>query len=50
MAMSDWLVLAGVCLLYVVAGLWAISRIFPSGGRAMTAGSDRHQQRKGPKR
>jgi hypothetical protein len=49
MAMSDWLVLVGVCLLYVVAGLWAISRIFPS-GRGTTAGSDRHQQWKGPKR
>ena len=48
MAMSDWLVLVGVCLLYVVAGLWAISRIFPS-GRATTAASDRHQQRKGPR-
>ena len=23
MAMSDWLVLVGVCLLYVVAGRWA---------------------------
>ena len=44
MAMSDWLVLAGVCLLYVVAGLWAISRIFP-GGRATTS-RDRHQQQK----
>ena len=48
MAISDWLVLFGVCLLYVVAGLWAISRIFPS-GRATTAASDQHQQRKRPR-
>lgn len=47
MAMSDWRVLVGVCLLYVVAGLWAISRIFP-GGRATTSGTDANN-RKGPK-
>ena len=47
MAMSDWLVLVGVCLLYVVAGRWAISRIFP-GGRATTSGTDTNN-RKGPK-
>jgi hypothetical protein len=29
MAISSWLVLAGVCLLYVALGLWAVSQIFP---------------------
>ena len=47
MAMSDWLVLVGVCLLYVVAGLWAISRIFP-GVRATTSGTETNN-RKGPR-
>lgn len=30
MAMSTWLALAGICLLYVGLGLWAVSQIFPS--------------------
>ena len=47
MEMSDWLVLVGLCLLYVVAGLWAISRIFP-GGRATTSGTETYT-REGPK-
>ena len=30
MAMSAWLTLVGLCLLYVFIGLWAVSRIFPA--------------------
>ena len=46
-ARSDWLVLVGVSLLYVFAGLWLISRIFP-GGQAAPSGADTNN-RKGPK-
>ncbi|MCR6492081.1 hypothetical protein [Cellulomonas sp. P24] len=30
MAISGWLILAGVLLLYVALGLWAVSQIFPT--------------------
>lgn len=30
MAMSTWLFLAGICVIYVVLGFWAVSQIFPS--------------------
>ena len=30
MAISTWLALAGICLIYVSLGLWAVSQIFPS--------------------
>ncbi len=43
MAMSAWLTLAGVCLLYVALGLWAVSKIFPC-DRVTTPGSDPDQQ------
>ena len=50
MAMSGWLVLAAICLIYVAFGLWAISRIFP-GDRATTRTSDqRDQEREGQRR
>jgi hypothetical protein len=29
MAMSTWMVLAVICLLYVAFGIWAVSQIFP---------------------
>lgn len=29
MAISTWLVVVGVCLLYVALGLWAVTQIFP---------------------
>ena len=45
--MSDWLVLIGVSLLYVVAGIWLISRIFP-GAQAAPRGTDTNNG-KGPK-
>ena len=30
MAMGAWLVLAGVCLLHVALGVWAVAQIFPA--------------------
>ena len=30
MAMSTWLTLIAVCLLYVSLGLWVVSQIFPA--------------------
>ena len=30
MALGAWLVLAGVCLLYVALGVWAVAQIFPA--------------------
>ena len=30
MGISSWLVLAGVCLLYIALGFWAVSQIFPN--------------------
>jgi len=47
MTMSDWLLLVGLCVLYVVASLWMISRIFP-GGQAAKSGTDTNNRR-GPK-
>ena len=29
MAVSNWLVVIGICLLYVALGRWAVSQIFP---------------------
>ena len=29
MAMSTWVVLGVICLLYVAFGIWAVSQIFP---------------------
>ena len=29
MALSTWMVLAVICLLYVAFGIWAVSQIFP---------------------
>lgn len=29
MAMSTWMVLGVICLLYVAFGIWAVSQIFP---------------------
>ena len=29
MAMSTWIVLGVICLLYVAFGIWAVSQIFP---------------------
>lgn len=40
MEMSTWLVLGGVCLLFVSLGLWVVSYIFPS-DRDRTPGCDR---------
>ena len=48
MAISAWLVLAGICLIYVALGFWAISQIFPS-DRAATPGSGVDQQQEAPK-
>lgn len=36
MAISTWLVVIGVCLIYVAIGLWAVTQIFPSGHVART--------------
>jgi len=45
MAMSGWLVLAGVCLLYIALGLWAVSQIFPSDrGTTPEPGPDQQQE------
>lgn len=41
MATSAWLAVAGVCLLYVALGLWAVCHIFPT-HRAGTRGPDAH--------
>jgi hypothetical protein len=30
MATSGWLILAGVLVLYIALGLWAVSQIFPT--------------------
>ncbi len=30
MVISGWLILAGVLVVYVALGLWAVSQIFPS--------------------
>jgi hypothetical protein len=30
MALTGWLVLAAVCLLYVAVGLWTVAQIFPT--------------------
>ena len=43
MAMSTWLALGVICLLYVALGLWAVSQIFPS-DRAATPGFDPNKQ------
>ena len=43
MAISAWLVLAGVCLLYVALGPLAVSQIFPC-DQDTTPGSDPDQQ------
>jgi hypothetical protein len=48
MAMSSWLVLAGICLIYVALGFWAVSQIFPC-DRAATPGSDLDQRQEAPK-
>jgi len=29
MAMSTWLFLAGICVMYVALGFWAVSQLFP---------------------
>ena len=29
MAMSTWIVLGVICLLYIAFGIWAVSQIFP---------------------
>ncbi|MEP7017971.1 MAG: hypothetical protein ABI899_08130 [Actinomycetota bacterium] len=43
MAISGWLVLVAICLIYVAIGLWAISKIFP-GDRATTRNSEQMDQ------
>ena len=43
MAMSTWLALGVICLLYVALGLWAVSQIFPN-DRAATPEFDPAQQ------
>lgn len=48
MAISEVLVLAGVCLFIACVGLWAISLIFPS-ARTTTPGSDPHHQQERPR-
>jgi hypothetical protein len=48
MAISAWLILAGVCLLYVAIGLWAVSRIFPC-DQATTPGSHPDHQQERPR-
>jgi len=48
MAMSTWLALAGVCLLYVSLGLWVVSQIFPADHPRTPAPDshrDAHQER-----
>ncbi len=50
MAVSGWLVLAAICLIYVAIGLWAMSKIFP-GDRATTRTSEqKDQEREGQRR
>jgi hypothetical protein len=47
MAISGWLVVTGVCLLYVALGLWAVSQIFPTDHDpppAPAPHSDRHEE------
>jgi hypothetical protein len=48
MAMSAWVVLAGLCLFYFAVGLWAVSKIFPS-DRATTPVSKPSRQPKAPR-
>ncbi len=48
MAMSTWMVLGVICLLYIAFGIWAVSQIFPSTPAAKPRFNlDQHQ--KGPK-
>lgn len=47
MVISTWFVLAGVSLLYVALGLWAVCQIFPKTGgatRAQTRTDLQHQE------
>jgi hypothetical protein len=39
MEMRTWLFLAGICMIYVALGFWAVSQIFPS-DRAAAPRSD----------
>ena len=48
MAMSTWMALGVICLLYVAFGIWAVSQIFPR-TPAATPRIDPDQQQKGPK-
>jgi hypothetical protein len=48
MAMSAWMVLGVICLLYVAFGIWAVSQIFPRTPTA-TPRFDLDQHQKGPK-
>ena len=48
MAMSTWMVLGVICLLYVAFGIWAVSQIFPRPPAARPR-FDLDQHQKGPK-
>jgi cytochrome c-type biogenesis protein CcmH/NrfG len=43
MAISTWLALGVICLLYLALGLWAVTQIFPQ-DRAATPESDPNKQ------
>ncbi len=45
MATSSWLVLAGVCLLYIALGFWAVSQIFPNRSTDRKPDPDRQPER-----
>jgi len=45
MAISSWFVLAGVCLLYIALGFWAVSQIFPNRKTTREPDPDRQPER-----
>ncbi|MEP7192078.1 MAG: hypothetical protein ABI903_04360 [Actinomycetota bacterium] len=46
MAMSTWMVLGVICLLYVAFGIWAVSQIFPRTPAARSRSDpDQHQEK-----
>lgn len=42
MVMSAWPILAGICVVFVILGVWAIARIFPINGNDTPPGDAVH--------
>lgn len=43
MVLSTWLVLAGICLIYVALEFWAVAQIFPT-NRVVTPPTSHYRQ------